>query len=55
LERKYWKSLSFVPPIYGCDVADHLTDPEEQSWNIAKLGSVLDLIKEDKEIDIKVR
>ena len=55
LERKYWKSLTFVPPIYGCDVADHLTDPEVKEWNIANLGSTLDLLKEDSEIDIKVR
>ena len=54
LERKYWKSLSFCPPIYGCDVAAHLTDPDVKEWNIANLGSVLDLIKEDSELDIKV-
>ena len=54
LERKYWKSLSFVPPIYGCDVAANLTDPEQDVWNIARLGSILDTIKEDSEIDIQV-
>jgi jumonji domain-containing protein 2 len=54
LERKYWKSLSFCPPIYGCDVADRLTDPDVKEWNIAELGSILDLIKEDNDIDIKV-
>jgi hypothetical protein len=36
-------------------VADHLTDPEVKEWNIANLGSTLDLLKEDSEIDIKVR
>ena len=45
--------MSFCPPIYGCDVADHLTDPDVKEWNIASLGSVLDMIKEDTE-DIKV-
>lgn len=26
LERKYWKNLTFVPPIYGADVSGTLYD-----------------------------
>lgn len=28
LERKYWKNITYVPPIYGADVSGSLTDPE---------------------------
>ena len=30
MERKYWKNLQphFVPPIYGCDVDNVLSDPD---------------------------
>ena len=26
LERKYWKNITFVPPIYGADVPGSVTD-----------------------------
>ena len=28
LERKYWKNLTFVAPIYGADVPGSITDPD---------------------------
>jgi jumonji domain-containing protein 2 len=28
LERKYWKNLTFVAPVYGADVPGSITDPE---------------------------
>lgn len=28
LERKYWKNITYVAPIYGADVSGSLTDPE---------------------------
>lgn len=28
LERKYWKNITYVAPIYGADVSGTLTDPE---------------------------
>ena len=52
LERKYWKTVKYVPPIYGCDVSDALSDPELEIWNIANLNSVLKYVAEDLEIDI---
>jgi hypothetical protein len=28
LERRYWKNVTFVPPIYGADVPGSITDKE---------------------------
>jgi len=53
LERKYWKTLSFCPPIYGCDVADSITDEDQESWNIRNLGSILNMVNEDYDQTIK--
>ncbi|TRY71946.1 hypothetical protein TCAL_03931 [Tigriopus californicus] len=47
LERKYWKSLHFMPPIYGADVADSITDPEVTAMNIAHLDTILKHYEED--------
>ena len=47
LERKYWKSLNFCPPIYGCDVANSLTDEDQEAWNIRDLKTILSNVKED--------
>jgi len=52
LERKYWKNITFVPPIYGADVAGSVTDNDCNVWNIQKLGSVLDWINEDYNVKI---
>uniref|UniRef100_A0A8D3DVV9 Lysine-specific demethylase 4B n=1 Tax=Scophthalmus maximus TaxID=52904 RepID=A0A8D3DVV9_SCOMX len=50
LERKYWKNLTFVSPIYGADVSGSLYDEE---WNIGHLNSVLDVIEEDCGVSIQ--
>jgi jumonji domain-containing protein 2 len=42
LERKYWKNLTFMPALYGADVSGTVTDEDQQHWNIARLGSILD-------------
>ena len=36
MERKYWKNLQphFVPPIYGCDVDNAISDPDLKVSNI---------------------
>ena len=47
LEKKYWKSICYIPPIYGADVNGSLFGEEIDCWNIAKLDSVLDLIGMD--------
>ena len=41
LERKYWKSLAYNPPIYGCDVANTVSDSDLKIWNLANLDSIL--------------
>uniref|UniRef100_A0A672MQJ5 [histone H3]-trimethyl-L-lysine(9) demethylase n=1 Tax=Sinocyclocheilus grahami TaxID=75366 RepID=A0A672MQJ5_SINGR len=49
LERKYWKNLTFVSPIYGADVSGTLYD----EWNIGHLNSILDVIEEDCGVSIQ--
>ncbi|KAL4640301.1 lysine-specific demethylase 4C-like isoform X9 [Arapaima gigas] len=53
LERKYWKNLTFVSPIYGADVNGSLYDEGVEEWNIAHLNSILDLIEEDCGVSIQ--
>uniref|UniRef100_A0A8C4NLW7 Lysine-specific demethylase 4B n=1 Tax=Dicentrarchus labrax TaxID=13489 RepID=A0A8C4NLW7_DICLA len=52
LERKYWKNLTFVSPIYGADVSGSLYD-EVDEWNIGHLNSILDVIEEDCGVSIQ--
>ena len=47
LERKYWKNIRFVPPVYGADVTQAITDPEVKGFNTAKLDSPLKYLQED--------
>lgn len=53
LERKYWKNLTFVSPIYGADVGGSLYDEDVEEWNIAHLNSILDVIEEDCGVSIQ--
>merc|ERR1712147_531804 len=32
LERKYWKNITFVAPLYGADLKGSITDPTFGSW-----------------------
>ncbi|XP_046420050.1 lysine-specific demethylase 4C-like isoform X1 [Neodiprion fabricii] len=52
LERKYWKNITYVAPIYGADVSGSLTDPEVKEWNINHLGTILDYVNKDYGISI---
>ncbi|XP_050717640.1 protein split ends-like isoform X2 [Eriocheir sinensis] len=52
LERKYWKNITYVSPIYGADVSGSITNPDVEEWNINKLGSILDYVNEDYGISI---
>ena len=52
LEKKYWKSVSFNSPIYGCDVANTISDPDLKIWNIAKLDSILKYVNDDLDMNI---
>lgn len=53
LERKYWKNITYNPPIYGADVSGTLTDDTVDEWNINRLGSILDYVDEDYGISIE--
>ncbi|XP_047220872.1 lysine-specific demethylase 4C isoform X2 [Girardinichthys multiradiatus] len=53
LERKYWKNLTFVSPIYGADVSGSLYDENIEEWNIGHLNSILDVIEEDCGVSIQ--
>ncbi|XP_067928646.1 lysine-specific demethylase 4A-like isoform X2 [Watersipora subatra] len=53
LERRYWKNITFVNPIYGADVSGSLTDRDQDYWNIQRLGSILDCLTEDYGISIE--
>ncbi|XP_020282072.1 lysine-specific demethylase 4C-like isoform X2 [Pseudomyrmex gracilis] len=53
LERKYWKNITYVSPIYGADVSGTLTDPEVKEWNINHLGTILDYVNKDYGISIE--
>uniref|UniRef100_A0A8C1N135 [histone H3]-trimethyl-L-lysine(9) demethylase n=1 Tax=Cyprinus carpio TaxID=7962 RepID=A0A8C1N135_CYPCA len=53
LERKYWKNLTFNPPIYGADVNGTLYDPDVKEWNIGHLNTILDTVEHDSGITIE--
>eukprot|EP00038_Savillea_parva_P029409 m.70907 g.70907 ORF g.70907 m.70907 type:complete len:1020 (+) comp8674_c0_seq2:34-3093(+) len=52
LERKYWKNITFNAPIYGADLSGSLTDDDVDIWNINRLGTILDLIRDDDGAEI---
>ncbi|KAG7282795.1 hypothetical protein CRUP_012184 [Coryphaenoides rupestris] len=47
LERKYWKNLTFVSPIYGADVSGSIYDPDVEEWNISRLNTLLDMVEKE--------
>uniref|UniRef100_A0A8C5LSX1 [histone H3]-trimethyl-L-lysine(9) demethylase n=1 Tax=Leptobrachium leishanense TaxID=445787 RepID=A0A8C5LSX1_9ANUR len=53
LERKYWKNLTFVAPIYGADVNGSLYDENIDEWNISRLNTILDVIGDECGISIE--
>ncbi|XP_064358993.1 lysine-specific demethylase 4C isoform X2 [Dromaius novaehollandiae] len=53
LERKYWKNLTFVAPIYGADINGSIYDEDIEEWNIARLNTILDVVGEDCGISIE--
>nr|XP_061795147.1 lysine-specific demethylase 4A-like [Nerophis lumbriciformis] len=53
LERKYWKNVTFNPPIYGADVGGSLYNPEVKEWNICHLNTILDTVESDSGITIE--
>ncbi|XP_037325454.2 lysine-specific demethylase 4A isoform X1 [Pungitius pungitius] len=53
LERKFWKNLTFNPPLYGADVSGTLYDPDVAEWNIGRLNTILDTVENESGIKIK--
>lgn len=53
LERKYWKNLTFVAPIYGADINGSIYDEGVDEWNIARLNTILDVVEEECGISIE--
>uniref|UniRef100_A0A8C0ET67 [histone H3]-trimethyl-L-lysine(9) demethylase n=1 Tax=Bubo bubo TaxID=30461 RepID=A0A8C0ET67_BUBBB len=53
LERKYWKNLTFVAPIYGADINGSIYDEVCLEWNIAHLNTILDVVEEECGISIE--
>ncbi|XP_030646961.1 lysine-specific demethylase 4B [Chanos chanos] len=47
LERKYWKNLTFVSPIYGADISGSLYDSDIGEWNIGHLDTLLDMVEQE--------
>ena len=51
LEELYWKQNlddKAMPPIYGADVCDTLTDEDQKAWNIKRLDSLLTEVMEEQ-------
>ncbi|KAI1327647.1 hypothetical protein F5Y16DRAFT_371332 [Xylariaceae sp. FL0255] len=44
LERIYWKTLTYAPPLYGADVLGTLFDDSTETWNLNKLPNLLDVL-----------
>ncbi|KAM4574217.1 lysine-specific demethylase 4A-like isoform 1-T1 [Fundulus diaphanus] len=53
LERKFWKNLTFNPPLYGADVSGTLFDPDVSEWNMAHLNTILDTVESESGTKIK--
>ncbi|XP_033929073.1 lysine-specific demethylase 4C isoform X3 [Melopsittacus undulatus] len=53
LERKYWRNLTFVAPIYGADINGSIYDEGIEEWNIAHLNTILDVVEEECGISIE--
>ncbi|KAI6710200.1 hypothetical protein JHW43_007278 [Diplocarpon mali] len=44
LERNYWKTLTYAPPLYGADMPGTLFDERTTTWNLGKLENILDVL-----------
>ncbi|KAI6756668.1 hypothetical protein HG530_011266 [Fusarium avenaceum] len=44
LERAYWKTLTYAPPLYGADLMGTLFDESTEEWNLNKLPNLLDVL-----------
>ncbi|KAH8290239.1 hypothetical protein KR054_001237 [Drosophila jambulina] len=52
LERKYWKNITYISPLYAADVKGTLSDEDLDVWNIGRLDTILNLVNTDYNIII---
>ncbi|KAM8713023.1 hypothetical protein ACLKA7_013353 [Drosophila subpalustris] len=52
LERKYWKNITYIAPLYAADVKGTLSDEDLDVWNIGRLDTILNLVNTDYGIEI---
>ncbi|EDW58766.1 probable lysine-specific demethylase 4A [Drosophila virilis] len=52
LERKYWKNITYISPLYAADVKGTLSDEDLNVWNIGRLDTILNLVNTDYGIEI---
>lgn len=53
LERKYWKNLKYISPIYGVDVPSTLFGEELETFCLPRLKTILDLVTHEYRIGIR--
>ncbi|KAI0384636.1 hypothetical protein F5Y04DRAFT_247438 [Hypomontagnella monticulosa] len=44
LERIYWKTLTYAPPLYGADLPGTLFEEDCDTWNLNRLPNLLDVL-----------
>jgi len=44
LERIYWKTLTYAPPLYGADLPGTMFDESTKIWNLNRLPNLLDVL-----------
>lgn len=52
LERKYWKNVTYIAPLYAADVMGSLSDTDLDVWNIDRLDTILNFVNKDYGIEI---
>lgn len=52
LERKFWKNITFNPPLYGADVPGSIYDKDVKIWNINSLNTILDTLNTECKVKI---
>ncbi|EDW01194.1 probable lysine-specific demethylase 4A [Drosophila grimshawi] len=52
LERKYWKNITYISPLYAADIKGTLSDEDLDVWNIGRLDTILNLVNTDYGIEI---
>jgi jumonji domain-containing protein 2 len=47
IERQFWRNITVSKPIYGADTPGFCFQPDVELFNVSKLGTILDLLKEE--------